>query len=204
MFVYIDLVASSLVQATFQEDMLELHFSTGGPGLRFVSASAEQITIAVNHIMSRWKLSQPVRNFPLLCIDDLSDENLDTNKFTVALLHPYSLSLVHFKPLIDIHWYLYHKFSFDLFDVVLSFDKCSCKIFIFPLIVISLHSPFLKNWCFNTLQASKSSASEKKIRPKDVPGTLLNIVCVRDCQDFLPRFIKISDINYSLTYATML
>lgn len=103
MFVYIDLVASSLVQATFQEDMLELHFSTGGPGLRFVSASAEQITIAVNHIMSRWKLSQPVRNFPLLCIDDLSDENLDTNKFTVALLHPYSLSLVHFKPLIDIH-----------------------------------------------------------------------------------------------------
>ena len=40
--------------------MLELHFSTGGPGLRFVSTSAEQITVAVNHVMSRWKLSQPV------------------------------------------------------------------------------------------------------------------------------------------------
>jgi len=51
--------ASEIEQATFQEDMIELHFSTGGPGLRFVSASAEQIAIAVNHVMSRWKLSQP-------------------------------------------------------------------------------------------------------------------------------------------------
>ena len=46
--------------------MIELHFSTGGPGLRFVSASAEQIAIAVNHVMSRWKLSQPVGNHPAL------------------------------------------------------------------------------------------------------------------------------------------
>eukprot|EP00794_Sanderia_malayensis_P014143 gene14143-15620_t len=52
--------ASEIEQATFHEDMLELHFTTGGPGLRFFSASAEQITIAVNHVMSRWKLSQPV------------------------------------------------------------------------------------------------------------------------------------------------
>eukprot|EP00795_Rhopilema_esculentum_P015875 gene15875-7206_t len=51
--------ASEIEQAYFQEDLLELHFSIGGPGLRFISASAEQITVAVNRVMSRWKLSQP-------------------------------------------------------------------------------------------------------------------------------------------------